>query len=89
MIFEGPARGSISDQFGVRSGGPFPGPFGGPFGDSFLDLPVDLGEPVGDDFRCLFGIRTRPILDVHLGVPFPAVGTHFGAPFWDRFWTSK
>ena len=89
VIFEGPARGSISDQFGVRSGGPFPGPFGGPSGDRFLDLPVDLGEPVGVDFRCLWGSPRDPFWTSIWRSLFPAVWTHFGAPFWERFLTSK
>ena len=85
VILEGPARGSISDQFGIRSGGPFPGPFGDQFGNRFLDLPVDLGEPVGVDFRRLLGSPRDPfwtsiwvflfrpsgsILELHFGIDF-------------------
>ena len=85
MIFEGPARGSISDQFGVRLGGPFPAPFGNPFGDRFLDLPVDLGEPVGDDFRCLWGSPRDPFWTSIWGSLFrpsgPISELHFGIDF--------
>ena len=88
-IFEGPARGSISDQFGVRSGGPFPGPVGGPFGDSFLDLPVDLGEPVGLDFRCLLGSPRDPFWTFVWGSLFRPSGPILELLFRSRFWTSK
>ena len=79
--FEGPARGSISDNFGAHFGGPFPGPSGGPFWNRFLDLPVDLGTPFGIDFRLILGVHTEPILGVLLGVPFSSVWLHFGGPF--------